>query len=598
MPPPTPIAQYSYDTNGRLAAEWDPRIAPALKEQYSYDTAGNLTSVTPPGEERWTLSYAQAAPPPAQPGDPLPGGDPPPIVPPQGDPPPPPAQPGDPLPSGDPPPIVPPQGDPPPPPAQPGDPLPGGDPPPIVPPQGDPPPPPAQPGDPLPGGDPPPVPDPNDPNAGRLLSASRPALPGTATTTVVYNVPTSGTGAPYAMGSSDVAAWGQSPTEAPAAATAIFPPDQVPASQTPTDYSHATIHYLDTRGREVNQADPGARISTSEYDNHDNVVRELTAANRDRALSGASPASRAVQIDTRRQYNTPDGTLLVDEIGPLHSVKLASGETVDARAHTHITYDEGAPTTGGPYGLPTTTTRSAQIAGRSDADTRTKTTTYDWTLRLPTSETVDPGGLNLTTTTTYDSVGNVTAVRLPANPNGGDAHEKVTVYYSADAPAGADPVCVNKPEWAGLPCKDKPGRQPGTAGLPDLPVATYTYNRLNQPLTAMETTGTATRTTTLGYDNAGRRTSKVVTASEGYAVPTQTIGYDAATGLEATKTVQYPGGASAWSPRRTTPSAGSRAIQMRTGTYRQRPTTSMVGPRLSTTGRAPRLTATTRSRAT
>jgi RHS repeat-associated protein len=448
MGQPTPVAQYAYDTTGRLVAEWDPRISPALKEQYGYDSAGNLTGLTPPGLQPWTLSYAQAGVPPTDPTYA------------------------------------------------------------------------------------------NDANAGRLLSASRAALPGTATTTVVYNVPTSGSGAPYAMGSSDVAAWGQ--TDTPAAATAIFPPDQVPPSGTPTDYSHATIHYLDAKGREVNTANPGGRISTSEYDSHDNVVRELTPQNRQRALNNATPATRAAQIDTQRQYNTA-GTLLVDEIGPLHTVKLASGETVDARARTHIIYDEGAPA-GGPYGLPTTTTHSAQIAGRPDADTRTKTTTYDWTLRLPTSATVDPTGLNLKTTTTYDALGNVTAVRQPANPAGGDARETLTLYYSADAPAGSDPACVNRPEWAGLPCKKKPGGQPGTAGLPDLPVTTYTYNRLNQPLTTTETTGSATRTTTFGYDGAGRQTSKSLTASEGDPVPTQNVGYDAATGLPTTTTAQYQGG--------------------------------------------------------
>ena len=53
---------------------------------------------------------------------------------------------------------------------------------------------------------------------GMLLSASRPTLQpgsntqtdgGTATTTVVYGVPLTGSSAPNAMGISDVAAWAQ-----------------------------------------------------------------------------------------------------------------------------------------------------------------------------------------------------------------------------------------------------------------------------------------------------------------------------------------------------------------------------------------------------
>jgi RHS repeat-associated protein len=379
---------------------------------------------------------------------------------------------------------------------------------------------------------------PNDPNSGRLLSVSRPALPGTATQTVVYGVPISGAGAPYAMGAGNVAAWGQG--NVPVTATAIFPPDQVPPSQTPSDYSHATVHYLDTKGREVNTATPGGRISTSEYDSHDNVVRELTPANRERALSGGSSAARAAQIDTQRSYNA-DGTLLLDELGPLHQVKLASGETVDARPHTHITYDEGAPA-GGPYGLPTSTTYGAQIAGRPDADTRTKTTSYDWTLRSPTSDTVDPGGLNLTTKTLYDgATGQVIETRQPANPNGGDARAKQSIYYSGSA---SDPACTGHPEWSGLLCKEKPAAQPGSPGLPDLPVTTYTYNRLGEQRTTTETVGsTAQRTTSITYDAAGRPLSTAISASEGSPVPTVTTGYDAATGLATTTTAQTQSGA-------------------------------------------------------
>ncbi|MER5540637.1 hypothetical protein ABT050_44915 [Streptomyces mirabilis] len=68
-----------------------------------------------------------------------------------------------------------------------------------------------------------------------LLSASRPNLTAvtksttdgtTATTSVVYDVPLSGSTAPNAMGTSDVAAWGQD--DVPTDATAIFPADSVP----------------------------------------------------------------------------------------------------------------------------------------------------------------------------------------------------------------------------------------------------------------------------------------------------------------------------------------------------------------------------------
>jgi RHS repeat-associated protein len=443
----TTVAQYEY-LNGRLAGAWDPRISPALKERYTYDSAGNLTSIMPPGEEPWTLVYAQAT---KQPSD------------------------SDYY---------------------------------------------------------------DDPNAGRLKSVSRAALPGTATATVVYDVPVAGAGAPHQMGAGNVAAWGQS--DPPVAATAIFPPDQVPGSP-PSSYSHATIHYLDTLGQEVNTAAPGGRITTTGYDEHGNVTRQLSAANRERALAaGASSAARAQQLDTDRTYSA-DGTKLIDEVGPLHAVELASGVRVDARAHTTITYDEGAPGTGGPYNLPTTTTTSAQIAGTPDADARTAKTTYDWNLRLPTSSTVDPGGLNLTTTTLYDaSTGQVTETRQPANPNGGDARATKLVYYAASSP---DPQCANRPEWHGLVCKDKPGGQPATPGLPPLSETRYLeYNRLNQAIKAQETAGMSTRTTDITYDTAGRQQTTSITGP-GDAVPTTTTGYSAATGRATTTTATASGGA-------------------------------------------------------
>src|SRR5207247_7750534 len=71
---------------------------------------------------------------------------------------------------------------------------------------------------------------------GMLLSVSRPTLTqgsvttvnGTANTTIVYDVPTvTAQNGPYAMGGSDVAAWGQQAV--PTLGTAVFPPDSVPS---------------------------------------------------------------------------------------------------------------------------------------------------------------------------------------------------------------------------------------------------------------------------------------------------------------------------------------------------------------------------------
>ena len=55
---PWTVAQYKYDpTTGRLKEAWDPRISPNLVEKYTYKTTGQLETITPPGQEPWTLEY-------------------------------------------------------------------------------------------------------------------------------------------------------------------------------------------------------------------------------------------------------------------------------------------------------------------------------------------------------------------------------------------------------------------------------------------------------------------------------------------------------------------------------------------------------------
>ncbi len=57
----TTVAQYGYDTKGRLRAVWDPRISPALKLTYGYDAEGRVTSLNQPGREPWLFAYGTTA---------------------------------------------------------------------------------------------------------------------------------------------------------------------------------------------------------------------------------------------------------------------------------------------------------------------------------------------------------------------------------------------------------------------------------------------------------------------------------------------------------------------------------------------------------
>ncbi|WP_079025030.1 DNRLRE domain-containing protein [Streptomyces leeuwenhoekii] len=466
------IASYAYESSGRLRQVWDPRISPALKTEYTYDSDGRVATLTSPGQLPWTFGYGKA-------GSALTAG------------------------------------------------------------------------------------------AGMLLSASRSGLAkgsktttsGTATTTVVYDVPLSGDSAPYQMDAGTVATWGQE--QAPTDATAIFPADSVPASSTGGDltagaYDRATISYINANGAETNAVSPGGAITTAEYDSHGNEVAGLTAANRELAL-GTSPdaekelaalgltdlstADRARQLGTESRYSA-DGIRLTDEYGPLHQITLAekltgttaestlaAGTVVPARSHTSYAYDEGAPATAAVSDLVTSSTTGAVIAGyATDAETVTRTTTYDWSTGGELATT--GGGESATTVTTYDDAGRVATTRTPGS-SGSDAGTLTYTYYDADATG----TCAST-EWDGLLCRTAPaaaitggGTNPGGAVT-----TVYTYGRWGQVTTKAETANDVTRTTTTTPDAAGRPLKTTVTGGIGTGIPATTIAYDEATGQVATTT--------------------------------------------------------------
>jgi hypothetical protein len=294
--------------------------------------------------------------------------------------------------------------------------------------------------------------------AGMLLTAYRSTLTpgsasqtnGTATTTVVYGVPLTGSSAPNDLGPTATASWGQS--DLPTDATAVFPSDQVPASSDGTTlaaggYTRAAIHYLDASGREVNTAAPGHHVSVTEYDRYGNTVRSLTAANRELALgtttaqkseltdlgiNALTTGERAQLLSTTSVYDAT-GQRETDTYDPLHQITLAAnlvagtttlatvGTEVMARAHTVTEYDTGRPTDGTATVKDQVTkgTLGAQPRAWPDliADPRVTTTGYDWVKGLPTSTTKDPGGLAITTTTAYDDQGRVIKTTQPFFPD-------------------------------------------------------------------------------------------------------------------------------------------------------------------------------------
>jgi RHS repeat-associated protein len=374
----------------------------------------------------------------------------------------------------------------------------------------------------------------------KLQTVSRASLLGTeptATTTVHYDVPLSGGGAPYEMSPQSVARWGQ--TDYPVDATAIFPPTEVPGGH-PADYSQATILYMDPEGHEVNVASPqmpgaeGPSISTSETDAHGDVVRQLSPQNRLRALAaGSGSVARSRELDTHSVYSA-DGNEMLESWGPAHQVHLASGGSTLARLHTITRYDEGEPTP--PPGTPPAflpTREIARIYAMAEGwagEERVTTTAYDWALRLPTETVVEPSGLDIRSVTVYDEkTGLPVETRQPKNAEGGGAGSTRTVYYKATGSG----ECEGSAQYANLPCKTMPAAQPGTTGLPELPVThVVSYNSLDEPTVVVESSGEKggeARTTVTEYDPLGRVVEKTITGGGTNVPKTETL-YSPTTG--------------------------------------------------------------------
>jgi RHS repeat-associated protein len=448
------VAAYSYDTQGRLVSEWDPRIGSGLKTTYTYE-GEKLRKVTQPGQEPWTFEYTPNL-------------------------------------------------------------------------------------------------DGETGQVSRLKAIKRSNLLGGETkTSIRYGVPLSGSGAPYEMGSSSVATWGQ--VDIPTDATAVFPPTEVPAEPA-SSYAKATLFYMDSEGFGVNTASPtgagtsGTRISTTEADEFGNVTRDLSPQNRLRAL--AEPESKRVErshlLETKFTYSA-DGTLLVDERGPLHKVKIQeagegveAGEVAEARFHRTIAYDNPENLNPAPL-LPTREQTGAIFPEKgAEVDQRETKTNYNWALRAPIETITDAGigHLNIKRKTSYNpSTGLPTEVRQPkASEEGGNVPGATkTIYYGEFA--SLDPDCQFNTKWAGLPCKTKPAAQPSEG--PAMPITWIkSYSPLGQPIEIVEETPGAgeagIRKTVITYDAAGRPTSKKITGG-GQAVPKVETLYSSANGMPTTR---------------------------------------------------------------
>ncbi|MEV6956435.1 DNRLRE domain-containing protein [Streptomyces sp. NPDC051183] len=407
---------------------------------------------------------------------------------------------------------------------------------------------------------------------GMLLKVTRPTLEqGSATTvageavnTVVYDVPLTGAKAPFQMDAATVATWAQN--EVPADATAVFPADAVPASSTGGDltaaaYARASVTYADANGRETNTATPGGGLTTTEYDAYANPVASLSAANRDLALgtapdaaatlsglglSALSTSERAERLSETSVYSA-DGQRVLDSYGPVHQAvligdvaasganpALPAGALVPVRRHTANKYDEGRPADAEVSGQVTSSVAGAAIEGYpQDADARTTVTTYNWATGEELTTKDGQGAQLANTRSTYRADGRLATTSVAAS-NGSDAGTLLYTYYTATGSG----ECAARPEWAGLLCRTAPAATVtgGGANPAELATTTYQYNRWGGVAITAKTANGATVTSTITYDDAGRRAKASASGGPGTAVSDTVFTYDSETGHTKTQT--------------------------------------------------------------
>ncbi|MFJ2115001.1 RHS repeat-associated core domain-containing protein, partial [Streptomyces sp. NPDC087850] len=130
-------------------------------------------------------------------------------------------------------------------------------------------------------------------------------------------------------------------------------------------------------------------------------------------------------------------------------------------------------------------------------------------------------GEAVTTSASYDSAGRQVKTTLPGSADG-SAGTTTAAYWATTGD------CAGHPEWAGLVCTITPGGAITNSGdnPAQLVTKSFTYGRWGQAATVTETANGVTRTTTSGYDIAGRPLSTTVTGGTGTALPTTTISYN------------------------------------------------------------------------
>lgn len=383
--------------------------------------------------------------------------------------------------------------------------------------------------------------------------AQDPAVGGTATWAIKYDLPVSGAGLPD-LTTESAKTWGQSTT--PASGAAVFGPDAPGTS----DYTYADLTYFTADGTVTNSASYGAgdwQVDTVEFDALGNETWSLSAGARAARIEQRwSAGVTRFYVGTINVYSA-DGTRLEQTYAPLAWTVLNDATTILGRKRVDFVYDDeadaadmpGRPSNWSANDFPKHNVLIKQVetvADMANATTDPKTTWFryqpvvagdgdGWTLGEATRVSTSLGSGWSTTLTRFDTSGKTIETRTPqgvATNDGAtsDARSRITRYYTADASSPLA-ACRNKPEWIDAVCSV------GPAGGSAPTTTSEGFDYLGNPTRGVETAGATQRIAVTTSDSSGRPSKATLTSvnapSGQVANPERTYSYDAATGAPA-----------------------------------------------------------------
>jgi len=278
-------------------------------------------------------------------------------------------------------------------------------------------------------------------------------------------------------------------------------------------------------------ADDGTRVWLNDVLVVDNPVGGAAAVAGNTPIAVAAGESRRIRVDYSEQTSFASLKLEWSYNGGLDAIVPGSSLTPDYGLSTSTTGDDSAP---------------ADVTGVSSAQVPSSKTSTSYAtpwLALPTATTVDPGGLNLTSATSYEALGSGYLRPISTTKPAGTATTSTTSYYGdtqsyGDALGLSTAVCgipLTTPQFGMAKTSTGPINSSGTS------IATTSIYDVLGRLVGQKSTGDSDWTCTT-YDARSRVTKVAYSAVGASPARTVTTNYTGIGGDPLTSSISDPVG--------------------------------------------------------